>query len=282
MLVAQIIVDGLMIGGMYSLEAMGLLIIYGVLRVLNLAHGEFLLIGSYLTIAFFSLNPLLGPAISIMVLLLVGLALQRYLLTDKITGNRPTTPLIITFGISITLQNVYLELFTANPYGISTPFPSLNVLGVYFPVSTLSAFLIAIVSLVVIYFVLNRTFLGMAIRAATKSPDDASLIGIDVRRVKTIAFVLGAVLAAIAGSVMTLQYSVTPYTGLTFLMIAFTVIVLGGFSVPGVLAAGFVLGIAGSVWGFYLPMEYTNAVVFAIFLIVIIIRPSGLVGKEGK
>ena len=279
MLVAQIIVNGLMIGGIYSLEAMGLLIIYGVLRVLNLAHGEFLLIGAYLTITFFSLNPLLGPAISIMVLLLVGLALQRYLLTDKITGGRPTTPLIITFGISIILQNTYLELFTANPVGISTPFPSLSVLGVYFPLSTLSAFLIAIVSLVGLYFVLNRTFLGMAIRAATKSPDDASMIGIDVRRVKTIAFVLGAVLAGIAGSVLALQYAMTPYTGLTFLMIAFTVIVLGGFSVPGVLAAGFVLGIAESVWGFFLPMEYTNAVIFAIFLIVIIIRPSGLVRR---
>lgn len=279
MLFSQIIVDGLMIGGMYSLEAMGLLIIYGVLRVLNLAHGEFLLVGSYLTIAFFAVNPILGPAISIMLLLLMGLALQRYLLTDKITRNRPTTSLIITFGISIILQNTYLELFTANPVGISTPFPSLNVLGVYFPVSTLSAFLIAIVSLVGIYLVLNRTFLGMAIRAATRSPDDASLIGIDVRRVKTIAFILGAGLAGIAGSVLALQYAMTPYTGLTFLMIAFTVIVLGGFSVPGVLAAGFVLGVAESVWAFFLPMEYTNAVIFAIFLIVIIIRPSGLVKR---
>ena len=279
--VAQILVNGVMTGGLYALEAMGLMVIYGVLKILNFAHGELILIGAYLTFMFYPISPYLGIVLSIPVLAVIAVAVQKSILTERVMKNE-NAPLIVTFGLSLILQNTLFVIFTGNAAGVQLGLGSFEVWGVFFPFSTVVATLVAIATLVTIYLYLTRTLSGTMIRAATESPVDAELVGIDVRRVRLLAFILGAVLAGFSGSILIVQYSVTPYSGLVFTLTAFTLITLGGSSIPGLVAGGLILGIAQSVWGTYFPVAYTSAVTFVIFLVVVVVRPSGLFGKGGR
>lgn len=273
---AQTIADGILLGGMYSLEAMGLVIIFGVLKIINFAHGEFLLIGAYLMVVSFSINPILGPALAVPALLLLGFGVQKYILAKR--AGFVTVPLIVTFGILLILQNVFLELFTANTVGVVTGLGSLVVRGVYLSYPLLIVFVCAMTTLVGIQLMLSKTYFGTAIRAATTSPEDAYLVGVDVRRIRLYAFMFGAALTGFAGSILVLQYPINPTAGLSYTMIAFTIIVLGGFNVTGVVVSGLLLGVVETLWGFFFPISYTNAVIYIIFLIAVIVRPSGLVG----
>lgn len=276
---AQTIADGIMLGGMYSLEAVGLVIIFGVLKIINFAHGEFLLIGAYLMVVFFSINPLLGPALAVPVLLLLGFGVQKYILGKRAAWGG--VPLIVTFGISLILQNVFLELFTANTVGVPIGLSSLVLRGIYLPYPLLIVFVCAMITLAGIQLMLSNTFFGTAIRAATTSPEDASLVGIDVLRVRMYAFMLGAALAGFAGSILVLQYPIDPTAGLTYTLIAFTIIVLGGFSITGVVVSGLLIGVVETIWGLFFPISYTDVVIYTIFLIAVVIRPSGLLGGRG-
>jgi branched-chain amino acid transport system permease protein len=268
-----------MVAGVYALAASGLSIIYGVMRILNIAHGEMLLIGAYLTWFLIPVSPLLAMAASIGVLAVAGAGVKKYLIPERIERN-PTGPLVVTFGLSIIIQNLLLRVFTANPKGIVLNFSPISLGPVALSVPRVAAFAVALAVLATVYIFLTRTYLGVAIRAASENSSEAAMTGINTDRVKLLAFALGSALAGGAGSLLVLIFSIDPFEGLSYLLVSFTVVILAGFNVPGIVVAALLLSEAETVWSFFLPSIYAKALGYVIFLLVLLVRPSGLMGRR--
>lgn len=288
---AQNLVFGILVGALYGLAAVGLSLVFGVTRFLNVAHGELLMFGGYASFWVFSLvgvDPFLTLPSTIIILLLIGVVLYKVLfarmvkLTEEV---KIKNTLLVGFGLSLILQNVALRLWTADDRGITTSYSgwALTFLGVRFPIVRVASLGIALVSLLALHLFLRRTYTGKAIRATVEDWEAATLMGIDIQKVYLLSFVLGAALAGMAGTLVSVGYSIEPAMGLHWTLKALIVMVLGGLgSIMGTFVGGLVLGVTESATSFFISGTYREVVGLFIFILVLILRPQGLFGaKEG-
>ena len=291
MALAQSLAFGVLVGALYGLAAVGLSLVFGVTKFLNVSHGELLMFGGYAAFWMFTLwglDPFLSLPLTILFLVLIGLILYGLLFSRMVKLPEETkiqNTLLIGFGLSLILQNVALRLWTADDRSITTAYSgaAITILDVRFPVVRVLSLVVALVCLAALHLFLRRTYTGKAIRATVEDWEAALLMGIDIHKVYLLAFVIGAALAGVAGALVVVGYSVEPSMGLEWTLIALVVMVLGGLgSIMGTFVGGIVLGVTQAVTSFYLGGTYRDVVALALFLLVLIFRPQGLFGeKEG-
>jgi branched-chain amino acid transport system permease protein len=285
--VLDIVIGGLIMGGIYALIAVGLSLQYGVGRVLNVSHGEFIMIGAFATWTLYTLlgiSPLLSLILCAPVLFILGFLIHRTLfqyLRDKSEsiGAFADSSLLASFGLLFIIQNVALLIWKANIRGYSYLDSSVGILGAVFEANRLVALLFAVVISSVFYIFLTRTRLGKAIRAAAEDPATAQVMGVNIHRVLAICFGLGALMAGFAGPLISMIYEIQPTMGLEYTIIAIIVVVLGGLgSITGSLIGGFILGLIGSIVTYFDP-GFSLIAYYVIFILLLLIRPTGILGK---
>jgi branched-chain amino acid transport system permease protein len=278
------ILMGIMLGGLYALVALGLSMVFGVMRLINIAHGDLVVLGSYIAYAvmtYLSLDPVLGLVISIPVMFVLGLLIQKYLM-GRAAAISSEIPLIIAFGISLVIQNANQIMWTPLSRGLNTSYSQLSFsLGErQFPLSYLLDFLVGIVVMFALWAFLTRTYLGRAIRAASQSKTSAHLMGIDTNRVYGYAFAIAMVSAAIAGVFLGMTFPFTPTSGISLLTIAFGTVIIGGLgSMFGTFLGGIILGVVQTLGGYFFGPASQMLVVYVIIFVILAIRPRGLFGR---
>jgi branched-chain amino acid transport system permease protein len=285
-LVAQVLINALVLGCLYACIAVGFSLVWGVLNVINLIHGSFIVLGSYLAWGLYQ-----APGISPWYVLLVaaplffvfGYLLQRLLLNRVINAPVLVT-LTLTFGLDLILNNAMIYFFKADyrKLTLSPPMGSVSLFDVVVPVDRLLATALALALTGVLYLVLRRLRVGRAIVAVRLDRDAAVLMGVDVKSIYAIAFGLGAALAGCAGVLMALIFPISPLTSSTFLGKAFVVCVLGGLgSVSGALAGGLLLALVEGIGSASIGPSHATTLSFALLILFLIVRPQGLLGRKG-
>lgn len=288
-IIAQSLLSGALVGSLYGLGALGLSLVFGVLKVLNIAHGELLMIGGYSAFWLFNLfgiDPYASLVIVVPLMVIIGALLHLGLfrhITQFDEEHRIKNSLLIGFGLTLILQTLAIRLFTADDRSIATPYSTnaLEVLGLRVPLVRFSGVIIGALVVVGLQLFLNRTYWGKAIRATAEDWRTAALSGISVRQMYLVTFALGAALAGIAGMLVSLQFSVSPNIGLGWTLKALIVVVLAGLgSIPGTFVAGILLGLAEAASSLIFGGEYRELVGLVIFLVILSVRPQGLFGAR--
>ncbi len=286
---AQTLVFGLFTGGIYGIAAMGLALVFGVLKMLNIAHGELLMLGGYATFWAFNtlgMDPFVSLAIGIPILFVIGIALDRtvYHRIVRLLGEEKIkNSLLVSFGLTLVIQNLAIGLFTADERTVQVSYAGtgLTLFGVVFPYTRLLTLAIALVVAVGLSYFLNRTYPGKAILGTAEDFEAAELAGINIHRVYMMTFALGASLAAVAGTLVTVTYGISPSIGIIWTLKALIVIVLAGTgSILGAFPAGLLLGVVEAVSGAFIGSTYQEVVGLVIFLLVLVLRPQGLFGRN--
>ncbi len=279
----QAVVNGLLIGGIYALVSIGVTLIFGVVKIVNFAQGEFVMIGMYISFFLatqFGIDPLLSLLVSMPVLFGVGVLLQRYLIRRVLSlGDMPQ--IFLTFALSLLLVNVTLMLFSADYRTVHTSYTdfAVNLGEVTLPVAKLIAFGVAMLLSGALWTFLRATDLGKAMRAAAQKPEVAKLMGINPDRVFAIAVGIALALAGAAGSLLMPFYPAYPLVGQVFVLMAFVAVVLGTLgNVVGALVASLMMGIAESLGVQFVGADSGLIVVFVMLLLTLALRPSGLFG----
>jgi branched-chain amino acid transport system permease protein len=278
------LIMGIMLGGLYALIAMGLSMIFGVMRLINLAHGDFVVLGSYIAYAlmtFWGIDPIVSLIICIPLMFGLGFLVQKYLM-GKAFGISGEAPLIIAFGISLIIQNTNQIMWTPLSRGLTTTYSmaSFNIGPLQFPASYLFDLIAALVVMLALREFLLRTYLGRAITAASQNKRAAHLMGINTNLVYGFAFAIAMISAAIAGIFMGMTFPFNPLSGTQFLIIAFGVVIIGGLgSVFGTFLGGLILGVAQTLAGFFLGPATQMLVIYIIVLFILAVRPQGLFGR---
>jgi branched-chain amino acid transport system permease protein len=280
---------GILVGALYGLVALGLSLVFGVTKFLNVAHGELLMFGGYASFWVFSLlgwDPFLTIPSTIIFLLLIGALLYKLVFSRTVKlpeESKIKNTLLVAFGLSVILQNLALRFWTADERGITTSYAgaAFTILGVRFPMVRVASLVVAVISLLALQLFLKKTYTGKAIRATVQDWEAASLMGIDIHKVYLLSFSLGAALAGVAGTLVTVNYSIQPAMGLDWTMKALVVMVLGGLgNIPGTLVGGLILGVTESATSFFISSNYREVAGLILFLLVLIFRPQGLFGKK--
>jgi branched-chain amino acid transport system permease protein len=281
----QLIFSGILIGGIYALMSIGLTLIFGVLRVVNFAHGEFLMLGMYGAWALSTLvglNPYTAALIVVPAMALFGALVHRIIISPAL--DKPHLVVVFaTMGLSIFMQNVALMAMTADLWDVPPMFgQSVRIGPFFFRVELLLGFAITIVCTLALQWIIRATYLGKAIRATVQDGEAAMLMGVPVPRIFLITFAGGSALVGIAACVMMPLFSVFPTVGLNFVLIAFVIVVLGGMgSIEGALLGGICIGVVQSVSSYYVAPAYGQMFFFILFLLVMIFRPDGILGQKG-
>ncbi len=282
--VANSLVSGFLLGGILALTALGLSIALGVMRLVNLAHGELLVSGSYLgyfLLRMTGIDPIAGLALVGAAMALMAFPLQRILIAP-LAGKGMEAPMITMFGVSVILQNLFLLAFSADTRAIDTPYAASAVrLGpVTVPEIYVIGFAVSVVLVVLVHLLVSRTAFGRELRASSSDAGAAAAMGVDVRRVHALTFALGAACAAMGGVLLGTAFSFTPSSGGTYLLISFAVVVLGGIgNIFGTLVAGIVLGLLQSLGAVVFGDGYRDLVGLVLFLLALALRPQGIVGS---
>jgi branched-chain amino acid transport system permease protein len=283
--IIQLVISGLLIGSIYALMSIGLTLIFGVLRVVNFAHGEFLMIAMYGAWAFyklFGLNPYFAAIAVVPAMFLFGALIYRLVIGSAL--EKPHLVVVFaTMGLSIFLQNIALMVMTADLRDVPPIFVrSISIGHVFIKGELLLGFIVTLACTIALQWVIKYTFLGKAIRATVQDGEAAKLMGIAVPRIFLITFAAGSALVGLAACVMLPLFSVFPTVGLNFVLIAFVIVVLGGMgSIEGALLGGFCVGVVQSVSSYYVAPAFGQLFFFLLFLLVMIFRPNGLFGQKG-
>ncbi len=286
MVLLQVLINGLFLGGVYVLISLGLTLIFGVIRVINFAHGEILMISMYLSYFCFStlaLNPYVSLVIVLPVMFIAGVLIDQVIIRPL--RNAPSyMQIFATVGLSVVLINLALALFSGDYRSINMAF-SREILHIG-PISLSYARMIVFVAAIgvawLLYLFLNRTDLGKQIRAIAQDRDAVRLMGIDPNKLYLITFGLGCALVGLAGGLILPLYYVFPSVGAYFVLTAFVVVVLGGLgNMMGALIGGLIIGMIDSLSGYYIDPALKEMIYFIVFLLVLIFRPSGLMGVAG-
>lgn len=281
----QSLISGILIGGVYALIGIGLTIIFGVMRVINFAHGDLLMLGMYGTyylFTLFNIDPFVSIVITIPIMFLYGGFLQKFFI-NRILGSLPQNQILLTIGMGLVMSNTVMLAFTSDYKILSTSYSSssFDILGISISSPLLISFAITSVITAALYWFLLKTDTGQAIRATAQDREAAQLMGINVKRMSIIAFGLGASLAGTAGALISPTYYIFPQVGSTFTLKAFVITVLGGMgSIVGATLGGVLIGVAESIGGVYFGSGWKEVVVFVLFLLVLLFKPSGLMGKS--
>lgn len=283
----ELVIQGILLGGLYATAALGLSLVFGTMRLVNLAHGQFLVVGAFLTSIIVSAtggDPLL---LALPVAVLVGLLaypLQRYIFTP-VMARGEEAPIIAAFGVGIAIQSVLLLVFSANPKSLNAPYATaqLDIFGVGVRVSLLIATAIGIVVVIAMTLILKRTQFGRQVRAASIDAEAAGLVGIDVKKTYARVMAISAGTAAMGGVLIALSFSIAPASGTGWLLRAFTVIVIGGLgSLPATIYGGIIVGLVETFGAVAVGPQYRDLIVFGVLVLVLIVRPNGLFSKVVK
>jgi len=282
----QTLAYGILVGALYGLVTLGLGLLMGVMKFLNVAHGTFIVLGGYVSywlFQYFQINPYFSIPLVIIAMFAVGLVLYSLALSPLLKlpniGNRINSSMLITFGIIYILDNLMAFLWKPDVRSIVTSYSlkSIKFLHVRFSITGLCGLAVALLVAIALYFILNKTDFGKNVRAATEDAEAASLCGINVHRTYLISSGIAIALAGIAGVVLVSSYSITPNGGLSWLLIAFVVMTLAGEgNLHAIVPAGLVLGLLDAIGVFVFGPEYRQAVALVIFLLILMVRPQGL------
>jgi len=283
--IIQACVSGLLMGGVYGLVAVGLTLIFGVMKIINFAHGSFLMLGMFITywaFVLFGIDPYVSVFISFAILFILGVLTQIFLIKPVI-DTPPHNPLLVTLGLYLFLDNFALMLWGPDfrTVKVSYATKTFEIHGIIFSFPRLLAFLFAFVVVFGLYFFLKKTDIGKAIRAISEEKTGAMLMGIKVKRINYITFGIGAACVGIAGSFIVPFFRVEPGVGDNFIMMAFVVMVLGGLgNFVGSLVGGIILGLSEALGAMFLPGSLKLMVIMVIFMLVLLFKPSGLFGSK--
>jgi branched-chain amino acid transport system permease protein len=278
------LLNGLTQGAVYALVALGLTLIYGVLHIINFAHGALLmaaLYGVFFLNARFGVDPYAALPVMVPAMFALGYGLQRFVV-GRARHGRDENVLLVTLGLAIVLENAALAAFKSDTRTIETAytFSTVNVAGAMIAVPKLAALFGALAAAALLYAVIGRTDLGRAIRAVAKEPQGARLVGIDVEHVFAVSFGIGLACLGAAACFLLPAYYVNPQVGNGFVLIAFTVVVLGGMgSFAGALAGGLIVGVIESLGGLWLGESLGQIGIFLAFIAILLFRPNGLFGR---
>ncbi len=281
----NILLSGILLGGIYSLVSIGLNLIFGVVRIVNFAQGEFVMLAMYATFflfSFFGVGPYYAIFIVAPLLFVFGLVVQRLVLQPL--QNEPNMQIFATFGLLIMFENIILALTRGQGYSLTGSLSSsvVEILGLKANVARVIVFIAATLIALGLMLFLQRTMAGKAVRAVIQDRQAARLMGINVERTYLLTFGMGAALAGVAGALLAPIYTLSPYIGGNFILAAFAVVVLGGLgSVPGAYLGGLMVGLLESFSGYYIDPALKQAIWFVIFVVVLVVRPSGLMGQAG-
>jgi len=281
----QPILNGFLLGGLYGVIAIGLSTIVGIVKVINFAHGDLMILASYLSLVlalWLGANPILTLLAVIPLMYLLGFFIQGFLI-NRVLGKDLEPPLIVTFGLSIILQNLFLLIFTPDARTLMT---DLNIKKIsltrhlFIPANYLLDFLIGVGVITCLYFFFQKTDLGRAIRAASDDEGAAQLMGVNTKRIYAHAMGISMMTAAVAGVLVGMTFTFYPHTGSQFMFVAFGVAIIGGLgSMKGTLAAGIVLAMGQLLGAHFLGPGYQIFIGHLLLLIVLLVRPEGIFGR---
>jgi branched-chain amino acid transport system permease protein len=288
----QTLASGVLVGGLYGLFSSGLTLIFGITRVINFAHGDFVTLGMFGAVLLFTslgLSPLLGIVPVAVVSFLLGAVVHRVLVrrTLSIRGisavDAQHGQLVLTLAVSILISNLLLMVFGPSPRAVQGVLPAVyDVFGVFIAQARLVSFVIALAVFLVLYHLLQRTLYGKAIRATVDDRDMAAMVGIDPNKVYAVSFSVGIMLTGLAGCVLATYYPVTPTTGANFLIIAFVTVVMGGLgNVVGAFVAGLLVGVIQQLTAIYVAVDLQDVGLFLAFVLVLVLRPQGILAGRG-
>lgn len=284
--IAQIILNGLLLGGLYAAMAAGFSLVWGVLNIINITQGSFVVLGSY--VAYFlwrytGLNPVLATAVAAPLFFAIGWSLQRFLIQHVIAAPVLIT-LVFTFGLDLILNNAMIGAFTADYLKIEGTFPTtpLSIAGLTIPFDRTIAAIVGIVSALALHLYLHHSRLGRAIVAVRMDRQTAELMGVRVDRIYAVTFGLGLAMAGIAGCLLAAIFPTSPLNSASYLHIVFVGCVLGGLgSILGAVLGGLLLGVIESLGALFIGPEYGTTVAAVILLLMLFTRPQGLLGRAG-
>jgi branched-chain amino acid transport system permease protein len=285
-LILQVLANGLVLGGLYACIAVGFSLVWGVLNVINILHGSFIVLGSY--VAYFAytwwgVHPFVSIVLAGAVLFVLAWALQAGVINPVITAPVLTT-LILTFGLDLLLNNAMLLAFKADyrKVNLADPLGTLDLGGVAMPLDRVAAMALALLLTGLLYWVLGASRIGRAIVAVRMDREAAELMGVDVKRIYAITFGLGAVMAGAAGSLLSLVFPISPLNSGAFLGKAFVICVLGGLgSIAGAMVGGLALGVIESFSALVFGPEHALTVSFVLLILLLLVRPTGIMGRRG-
>lgn len=280
----QYIANGLLIGSLYTCLAVGFSLVWGVLNIINMIHGSFVVLGAYLTIygtMYFGISPIIVAIFASLVLFAIGYSIQRVFI-NKVVDAPIFITLTLTFGINLLFLNFFMTTFTATPQSLLLDYGSINIGGVTLSIARLGSTAVALLLTGLLYWLLRHSSIGRAIIAVRMDRHAAALLGIRVPQIYAVTFGISALMAGAAGGAMAMVFPITPMLNGVFLGKAFVICVLGGLgSVPGALVGGLMLGLLESFGALALGAQWSATVGFALMLLILVVRPTGLAGKKG-
>jgi branched-chain amino acid transport system permease protein len=281
----QAVVLGLLIGGVYALMASGLTLIFGVMRIINIAQGAFLILVAMLTWWLWhetGIDPILASVITAPLMFGFGWVVHR-LLISRVSGASSSMSILLTFGFAMVIEGV-LDITAGNRFRSATPSyfdESFRIGSISLPKAQVFGFLAAVVVLGVLYYVLTRTWTGRAIRAATQNPSGAALVGVGAAGTAALAFALGTATTGVGGSILSVLYAFFPASHYDWISRLLGIVVLGGMgSLPGALAGATILGLAETLTATYGSLSWSTLVFYVVIMVVLLIRPQGLFGAK--
>jgi branched-chain amino acid transport system permease protein len=284
-LIVQLMINGLQIGLLYALVAIGLTLIWGVMDIINFAHGEFLVVAMYIgfwTYALFGVCPILSLPLALILLGALGWIVYRFAIARVLKSENLLSQIVVTFGISIFLQNLFLFLFSGDYRSIANdPWikGNLNLGRIYLSIPELTISILSLFIILLVHLFINKTKTGKAILATALDRETAQLMGIDTDLMNRITFMIGIACLGVAGVLLPITTHVSPYSGFFFAVLAFTIVALGGFgSIMGTILAGIIVGQVQSFGGFLVEPAYKYLCVFILYLFILVIKPKGLFG----
>jgi branched-chain amino acid transport system permease protein len=283
-LIAQTLVNGLFLGGVYSLVAVGLTVIFGVMKVVNFAHGSLMMLGMYATFwlyTLFKLDPYLSVIAVLPMLFIIGVVIQKVFI-DPVLSAPEHNQLLLTLGLMIIIDNLAAYIWSPNYKSINVAYSGshFKIGEVTVAVPNLLTFIGAIVICGLVYFFLKKTDLGKALRAASEDIEGAYAVGINVRQMYWLAFGIGSACAGVAGCLVSSFFYISPYVGFVFVITAFVVVVFGGMgSLTGALFGGLIIGVVESFGAIFMPGSLKQVTVYVVFIMILIFKPTGLFNK---
>ncbi len=281
----QSLLSGVLVGGVYALIGIGLTLVFGVMRVINFAHGDLLMVGMYLAFFAFTLlkiDPFVSIVLVIPIMFVFGMILQRGFI-QRVLDALPQNQILLTIGLGLIMSNTTMLVFTSDYRILSTSYSSgsVTLAGLSVSEPLFVSFVITAVITGVLYWFLIKTNTGQAIRATAQDREAAQLMGINVRRMGLLAMGIGAALAGTAGALISPTYYIYPQVGGAFTLKAFVIVVLGGMgSIVGATLGGVIIGAVESLAAVYVSSGLKELVVYDLFLVVLLVKPSGLLGKS--
>jgi branched-chain amino acid transport system permease protein len=281
--VIQVLLQGILIGGFYGLVATGMNVIFGVMNIVNISQGDFIVLGAFTSFwlySIFGIHPLISLLPIAILMFVISLPVFRVLMKQAIKISLDTA-LIVAFGLSLILQNLMTQFWSGDTRLVILQFPNISVQGFTVPPRFLIVSVISVICSLSLYALLKKTFIGKAIVAVSLDSRAAALVGIDTERIRQLSFGIGLSMAGVAGALASFLYPFVPTTGASYTFIAFVIAVLGGVGNPvGSMVGGLILGVVGSVSSLFGP-GWNTFVSFILFIIILILKPEGLFQRFG-